>query len=46
MKSFPKLKNIKDYLINRPKLIDIGIAPKFIIDNESYPTGINPYKKY
>ena len=46
MESFHKLKNIKDYLINRPQLIDIGVSPKFIINKKNIPTGINPNKKY
>jgi len=42
--SFKKLNGIEEYLFNRPKLIDIGVDPKFIVNGKKYPTGVNPNK--
>ena len=44
MNAFENLNGIKNYLLERPKLVDIGIAPKFIINNKEFPTGLNPNK--
>ena len=48
--SFPRLvqfvndiesiKTVSSYLENRPKLIDVGIEPKLIIDGRAQPTGV------
>ena len=48
--SFPRLlqfvndiesiNSISSYLENRPKLIDVGIEPKLIIDGKAQPTGV------
>ncbi|MDC0861214.1 glutathione S-transferase family protein [Alphaproteobacteria bacterium] len=46
MTSFEKIDGIKDYLENRPQLIDIGTKPKFIIDKKEYPAGANPNYSY
>ena len=37
MESFP---GMAAYLANRPKLIDVGVAPKLVIDNVTHPTGL------
>ena len=44
MNSFKRLSGIEEYLSNRPKLIDIGTSPKFIVNGKEYLTGINPNK--
>ena len=44
--NFEKLNNIKNYLDSRPKLVDIGESPHFLIDGKKIPTGLNPNKKY
>ena len=46
MKSFENLNGIKNYLSTRPHLIDVGKAPKFIINGKEIPTGTNPEKIY
>jgi hypothetical protein len=28
------------YLANRPELIDVGVAPKLVIDDVTHPTGL------
>ena len=50
VKKFPRLEkfiddiesieSIKSYLNSRPKLIDVSIEPKFVIDGVSHPTGV------
>ena len=35
------IETVKSYLNSRPKLIDVGIEPKLVIDGVSYPTGVN-----
>ncbi|MEK9914993.1 MAG: glutathione S-transferase family protein [Paracoccaceae bacterium] len=50
LNSFPRLlqfindiesiNSISSYLENRPKLIDVGIEPKLIIDGKAQPTGV------
>ena len=50
IKKFPRLdkflddvmliNSVKSYLDNRPKLIDVSIEPKLIIDGVSHPTGV------
>ncbi len=44
--NFEKLNNIKNYLDSRPKLVDLGQSPHFLIDGKKIPTGLNPNKKY
>ena len=44
--NFEKLNNIKNYLDGRPKLVDLGESPHFLIDGKKIPTGLNPNKKY
>ena len=48
--SFPRLvqfindiesiQTVSSYLENRPKLIDVGVEPKLIIDGRAQPTGV------
>ena len=50
IKKFPRLEkfledmmsidSIKSYLDNRPKLIDVSIEPKLVIDGIPHPTGV------
>ena len=50
LNSFPRLlqfindiesiNSISSYLENRPKLVDVGIEPKLIIDGKAQPTGV------
>ena len=50
IKKFPRLEqfledmmsieSIKSYLDNRPKLIDVGVEPKLVIDGIPHPTGV------
>ena len=50
LNSFPRLSqfindiesinSISSYLENRPKLVDVGIEPKLIIDGKAQPTGV------
>ena len=50
IKKFPRLEifledimsieNIKSYLDNRPKLIDVSIEPKLVINGIPHPTGV------
>ena len=50
IKKFPRLEifledimsieNIKSYLDNRPKLIDVSVEPKLVIDGVPHPTGV------
>ena len=44
--NFEKLNNIKNYLDSRPKLVELGKSPHFLIDGKKIPTGLNPNKKY
>ncbi len=51
IKKFPRLEkfiediesieSIKSYLNSRPKLIDVSIKPKLVIDGVAHPTGVN-----
>ncbi len=51
IKKFPRLEkfledimlieNIKNYLNKRPKLIDVSVEPKLVIDGVPHPTGVN-----
>ena len=51
IKKFPRLEKfiediesietVKSYLNSRPKLIDVGVEPKLVIDGVSHPTGVN-----
>ena len=48
LKGFPRLmkfvKNIEacsKYLKDRPKLVDVGIQPKLVINGSGHPTGVN-----
>ena len=34
------IKSVKSYLDNRPKLIDVSVEPKLIIDGVPHPTGV------
>ena len=36
------LSGVKEYLASRPKIIDVGTAPKLIIDGIAKPTGTKP----
>ena len=38
MSEFEKLPNIKHYLETRPELIDVGIAPKMIVNGKKVKT--------
>ena len=50
IKNFPRLEkfledimlidSVKNYLDGRPKLIDVSIEPKLIIDGVPHPTGV------
>ena len=50
IKKFPRLekfledimliKSVKSYLDNRPKLIDVSVEPKLVIDGVPHPTGV------
>ena len=50
IKKFPRLEkfiediesieSIKSYLSSRPKLIDVSVEPKLIIDGVAHPTGV------
>ena len=50
IKKFPRLEkfledmmsieSIKSYLDNRPKLIDVSVEPKLVIDGIPHPTGV------
>ena len=44
MSSFESLPGVKNYLKERPKLIDIGKSPKLIKNGIPVPTGTNPDK--
>ena len=44
--NFEKLNNIKNYLDGRPKLVELGKSPHFLINGKKIPTGLNPNKKY
>ena len=35
------IETVKSYLNSRPKLIDVGVEPKLVIDGVSHPTGVN-----
>ena len=35
------IETVKSYLNSRPKLIDVGVEPKLVIDGVAYPTGVN-----
>ena len=41
MEAIEEIPSISNYLKSRPKLIDIGVSPKMIINGESFPTGVN-----
>ena len=51
IKKFPRLEKfiedvesietVKSYLNSRPKLIDVGIEPKLVIEGVAHPTGVN-----
>tara|TARA_B100001250_G_scaffold414570_1_gene453982 strand:- start:4573 stop:5274 length:702 start_codon:yes stop_codon:yes gene_type:complete len=45
MSSFESLPGVKNYLKERPKLIDIGKSPKLIKNGIPVPTGTDPNKK-
>ena len=50
IKKFPRLEkfiediesieSVKSYLNSRPKLIDVGVEPKLVIDGVAHPTGV------
>ena len=50
IKNFPRLEkfvediesieSIKSYLNSRPKLIDVSVEPKLVIDGVAHPTGV------
>ena len=42
MAAVEKLPGVKEYLASRPRIIDVGIAPKLIIDGVAKPTGTKP----
>ena len=42
MAAVEKLPGVKEYLASRPGIIDVGIAPKLIIDGVAKPTGTKP----
>ena len=47
MAAVEKLPWVKEYLASRPGIIDVGIAPKLIIDGVTKPTGTKPiWKNY
>ena len=35
------IETVKSYLNSRPKLIDVGVEPKLVIDGVAHPTGVN-----
>ena len=40
MRNIMSIENIKSYLDNRPKLIDVSIEPKLVINGIPHPTGV------
>ena len=42
MEAVENLPRVKEYLASRPRIIDVGIAPKLIIDGVAKPTGSKP----
>ena len=42
MEAVENLPRVKEYLASRPRIIDVGIAPKLIIDGVAKPTGTKP----
>ena len=34
------IESVKSYLNSRPKLIDVGVEPKLVIDGVAHPTGV------
>ena len=32
--------SVKSYLDKRPKLVDVGVEPKLVIDGIEHPTGV------
>ena len=45
MDALVRLNGIKEYLNNRPEIINVGINPKMRINGKEMPTGANPLKK-
>ena len=39
LEDISSINSIRSYLENRPKLIDVGIEPKLVIDGVKHPTG-------
>ena len=37
---FQKLDGVREYLGNRPELMDVGTEPKLVIDDIARPTGV------
>ena len=35
------IETVKSYLNSRPKLIDVGVEPKLVINGVAHPTGVN-----
>jgi len=42
MVAVENLSGVKEYLASRPEIIDVGTAPKLIIDGIAQPTGTKP----
>jgi len=42
MEAVENLSGVKEYLASRPEIIDVGIAPKLVIDGIAKPTGTKP----
>jgi hypothetical protein len=42
MVAVENLSGVKEYLASRPEIIDVGTAPKLIIDGIAQPTGTHP----
>ena len=42
MAAVENLSGVKEYLASRPEIIDVGTAPKLIIDGIAQPTGTHP----
>tara|TARA_B110000467_G_scaffold135450_1_gene132390 strand:+ start:1200 stop:1949 length:750 start_codon:yes stop_codon:yes gene_type:complete len=42
MEAVENLSGVKEYLASRPEIIDVGTAPKMIIDGIAQPTGTKP----
>ena len=42
MAAVENLSGVREYMASRPEIIDVGTAPKLIIDGISKPTGTHP----